>query len=51
MINKITKTLNVVIFRWYELTTHKDNNIEASGDFSYDICMHELIFLSNSGYT
>ena len=30
MINKRTRTLNVVIFRWYELTTHKDNNAEAS---------------------
>ena len=40
-------TLNVVIFRWYKLKNHKNNNVEASGDFSYDICMHELIYLSN----
>ena len=44
MINKITRILNVVIFRWYELTTHKDKNVETSGDFSYNICMHKLIF-------
>ena len=39
---------NNFIFIFFIL--HKNNDVEASGGFRYDICMHELIYLTSLGY-